>query len=378
MTQSGTAERPGGAAGAAGAARAAAPLITALQRTSATEGLHDGRMLRRYEPDTIGAAVWAWPGYMTLALGLAAALVAPGEVHRIRYVPLLVSLLVLGLPHGAVDHLVPGWIRGRRLGRRELWLLIGAYLAVTAAGVTVWLLAPVAALVVFFTVAAAHWGASELIWFPTAHRPVAFAAARGLVPIALPALVFPTAFSQATTTLLSPFLAHPPVIAPSSLIRVAGFAVLALICLAGTGQGTRERLELAGLAAFFALVDPVFAIGLYFIAWHSWRHIVRLATLEPAAAAALEDGRPARAVAFVLQAALPCTAVALAGLGGFAAVLAIDASSAQQVTAVALALIGALTVPHAVVVAWLDGATAHRRPGVLKRAQPRGAHRARK
>jgi Brp/Blh family beta-carotene 15,15'-monooxygenase len=347
MTAFRIAERPSAAAGAAGGAGAAG-----------------------------AAALCAWPGYVTLAIGLAAALLAPGEVHQIRYVPLLASLLVLGLPHGAVDHLVPGWSRGRRLSGRELTLLVGAYLAVTAAGMTLWLLAPVAALGVFFAVAAAHWGASELIWFPAARRPVAFAAARGLVPIALPALAFPTAFSRATTALLSPFLTHPPVIAPTGPIRVAGFAALALICLAGSGQGTRERLELAGLATFFALVEPVFAVGLYFIAWHSWRHIARLATLEPVAAAAIEAGRPARAVARVLRAALPCTALALVGLAGFGAVLAVDTSSAQQVTAVALAMIAALTVPHAVIVAWLDRAAARRRPAAPGRASPRVAHRA--
>jgi Brp/Blh family beta-carotene 15,15'-monooxygenase len=239
-----------------------------------------------------------------------------------------------------------------------------------------WLLAPVAALGVFFAVAAAHWGASELTWFPTARRRVAFAAARGLVPIALPALAFPTAFSRATTSLLSPFLAHPPAIAPTGPIRLAGFAALALICLAGSGQGTRERLELAGLVTFFSLVDPVFAVGLYFIAWHSWRHIVRLATLEPAAAAALEAGRPAHAVASVLRAALPCTAIALVGLAGFGAALTIDTSSAQQVTAVALAMIAALTVPHAVIVAWLDGVTARARPVAIRRASAPVPHRA--
>jgi Brp/Blh family beta-carotene 15,15'-monooxygenase len=280
----------------------------------------------------------------------------PGVVDELRYVPLIASLVVLGLPHGAVDHLIPNWVAGRPLGRRPQLLLIGGYVAVTGAGIALWLWSPLAGLAVFFAVTVGHWGASELAWFPTARRRTAFAAARGLVPVGLPALAFPRAFGQAISALLSPFMANPPVVTPTGWVRVGGLVALALICLAGSGQGVRERLELIGLIVFFAVVQPVFAVGLYFIAWHSWRHIVRLATLEPGARRQMRAGRPGRAVARVMVAAGPCTAVALAGLGGFAALLAIQPSSGAQITAAALALIAGLTVPHTLVVAWLDGA----------------------
>jgi len=293
---------------------------------------------------------------VTLAMGLVAALLVPGVVHQLRYVPLVASLFVLGLSHGAVDHLVPGWAAGRPLERPRLLMLLGGYVAVAGAVIALWLWSPLAGVAVFFAVTVAHWGASELFWFPAQRRRWAFAGARGLVPVVLPALAFPAAFGQAITALLTPFMANPPLLAPTGWVRAAGLAALALICLAGAGQGTRDRLELAGLIAFFALVEPVFAVGLYFIAWHSWRHIVRLGTLEPFAAAQMQAGHPRRAVVQVLLAALPCTAIALVGLGGFAALLAIHPSSGSQLTAVALAMIAGLTVPHALSVAWLDGA----------------------
>jgi hypothetical protein len=58
-----------------------------------------------------------------------------------------------------------------------------------------------------------------------------------------------------------------------------------------------------------------------------------------------------------MAAALPCTVVSLLGLAGFGVLLAVHLTSADQITAVALALIAALTLPHTCVVAWLDRTT---------------------
>ena len=337
------------------------PSVASPKRDVAPHGLISGMRLSRARSAattaSVPARVWAWPGYVTLMLGGLTALAVPHLVDEMRYAPLVASLLLFGLPHGAVDHLVPGWVRGRPLGEVVFTALIAGYVAVAALGVAIWLAAPLVAIGIFFLVAAAHWGASELTWFPGQRRPIAFAAARGLVPVLVPALAFPAAFDQATKSLLSPFLSHPPGLAPTGWLRLAGVIVVAMICALGAGRGARERAELVGLVAFFALVQPVFAVGLYFIAWHSLRHIVRLGTLEPAAASQIADGRPLRAIISVMRAALPCTVAALLGLVGFGALLAVRLTSADQISAVALALIAALTIPHTLVVAWLDRVT---------------------
>jgi Brp/Blh family beta-carotene 15,15'-monooxygenase len=130
--------------------------------------------------------------------------------------------------------------------------------------------------------------------------------------------------------------------------------VIVVAALAGAGRSRRARLELAGLIVFFALVEPVFAIGIYFIAWHSWRHILRLATIQPAARAALQSGHGAQAIGRVLLAALPCTALAVAGMAIFGALLAGHLLQPAGAVAIALAVIAALTVPHTLLVAWLD------------------------
>ena len=91
--------------------------------------------------------------YGALASAIFLALVAPGAVQVALFWPLLASLLIFGLPHGAVDHNVPA-----RLGAPSVRnpLLIG-YVALTAAGLVLWWIAPAVALAIFLAAAAVHW-----------------------------------------------------------------------------------------------------------------------------------------------------------------------------------------------------------------------------
>jgi hypothetical protein len=51
-----------------------------------------------------------------LGAAIAGALLVPGVIESIQWLPLVLSLVVFGVPHGAVDHLVPGRLLGRPLG----------------------------------------------------------------------------------------------------------------------------------------------------------------------------------------------------------------------------------------------------------------------
>ena len=108
--------------------------------------------------------------------------------------------------------------------------------------------------------------------------------------------------------------------------------------------------ELVLLAAFFAVTPAILAVGTYLLAWHAPRHVARLVAAEPTQAA-MSTGRALRA--WTLEAA-PLTLVSLAGLGLFAATMWQAPAATDTVAGAALALIAALTLPHAAVVAWMD------------------------
>ena len=99
------------------------------------------------------------------------------------------------------------------------------------------------------------------------------------------------------------------------------------------------------------LVVPVAAFfGAYFGTWHSGRHTARLVAEDPVNAADLAAGRLGRPLLrFARIAALPTTAA-------LATVLAlwVSAGGWEAFVAADLAVLAALTVPHVVVVTWLD------------------------
>ena len=315
---------------------------------------------------------WAVPTYVGLVAVAALALAAPGLVERYAWLPLLLSLPLLGMAHGAVDHRVPQRLLGRPLGRRRLALLIGAYAIVSVVLMGLWWVAPVLALGLFLAVAALHWGDGDL-WFcetvngraapRSAASLAAFVLARGLLPIALPVLADPGSALPAFDVIVGLFGRDEPlVLAPA--VRVAGLAAVAVVTAAAALLSLRDNAgrpraaaltdlgELALLAAFFALTPAVFAVGAYFLLWHSPRHILRLIDAEPTQRALLDAGRDGAALVAFHREALLFTVVPLIGIALIAVALA--ATGASEIAAVSLAAIAALTYPHAAVVAWMD------------------------
>ena len=117
--------------------------------------------------------------------------------------------------------------------------------------------------------------------------------------------------------------------------------------------------EVMLLAAFFAVVPPILAVGLYFCFWHSLRHIVRLSLLDP-------EWRPARTPApgssgqtasairrFAIRSA-PITAIALLLLVALFFVVPQAGVTSGALLGLYLVLISALTLPHVVIVSIMD------------------------
>lgn len=315
---------------------------------------------------------WAAPTYFGLAAMAALAIVGPDVVARIEWLPLLLSLPLFGMAHGAVDHHVPGRLLRRPLARRARGVLIAAYSAASILLMGLWWLAPLVALGLFLLVAILHWGDGDL-WFCEAVNGrsaprsgislAAFILARGLLPVAFPLLVHADTALPVLDDLVVLFgregaLAITP--AERALcLGAVGLVVLAAMALSLRDNADRPRRvamvdvgELLLLVVFFLITPPVFAVGTYFLMWHSPRHILRLMASDPTQRALLDAGRSARALVAFHREALLFTIVPLVGVAGIA--IALAATGASGIAAVSLAAIAALTYPHAVTVAWMD------------------------
>jgi Brp/Blh family beta-carotene 15,15'-monooxygenase len=306
-------------------------------------------------------SAWRWGPYLALAVAAVATLLAPAAVQLVLWLPLLAGLVVIGMPHGAVDNLVPGRLLGRPLTRRQMAAFLTGYVLLAAAGVALWLANPSVAVVALLAVAALHWGQGE-VWFLIyglgRSRPRdalsygSLIAARGLVPVLGPIVAHPAAFQRALHGALKPFGAGGLNLAPHGAGDVIAVAVLVLAIAAalmaawrdGPQHRGRDIAELAGLALFVLIAPPVLAIGTYFVAWHSVRHVARLAALDD----------PPRSVPDLVRDAAPNTAIALGAIVLLAIVLAVDTASAAALAGVSLAVVFGLTLPHTLLISWMD------------------------
>ena len=305
--------------------------------------------------------------------------------------------LAVGMAHGAVDHLVP--LRGAPgvSLRRSIAVVSVVYAVLGAAVVAAFFAAPVAAFVGFIALTWLHWGQGDVATLAIAgvdHLPTSAErwlalVVRGGLPMGVPLLAHPEEYRLVAEWIVGLFLvdagaaatAVDPLFAPA--VRIGVGVGMAAATLASVGLGYRRvRIgreaggwrcdpggwrrdvgELAVLWAWFLLAAPVFAIGVYFAVWHALRHVGRLVLVDPAAASAAAAGDAVGALARFGRDAAPLT------LGGFLVVGAVGfavpagVAAPGDLLAVSLVAIAALTLPHVVVVAWLDRRQAVWRPG---------------
>lgn len=278
-----------------------------------------------------------------LSVGLVAAAAIAGAIAPAAAAAsgpaLLVAAGLLGLPHGAVDHLALGWVRGRTGAARPGVLL--AYAAAAVAAAVAALAAPLPALLLLLALSVAHFAEGEAA-FDRLRGGVGLvlpAAALGTAVVALPLVLRPAA-ARPLLLALDPTL--PAVLAgarPALLVGTALLVVAGLVVALRAGQRAAAT-ELAVVVVAAAFGPPLVVFAVWFAGWHAPRHLVRLAALEPSG-----DGRE-RVRRLARGAAVP-TAVAAAGLAGLAIVLG-------GLPGAVLIVLLALTVPHAAVVARLD------------------------
>ncbi|WP_436901657.1 Brp/Blh family beta-carotene 15,15'-dioxygenase [Halovenus halobia] len=316
------------------------------------------------------------PGWVVLAV-VAIVAVLVGEVpRRYQYAPLVVSVLAIGLPHGAVDHLIIARQRGEGLTVRWLGIVSGLYLLFGGAYGLVWFVFPVAAFVFFILLTWFHWGQGELYplldivgaeYLRAPSQQALTVLVRGGAPMAVPLVAFPGQYEFVATSLVGLFDpaaadALGPAFTPRARIAVGalyGAAVLATIGLGWLrtedhGAWRVDAGEVVGLTAFFLVVPPILAVGVYFCFWHSLRHIVRTVLVHDESAAAVDRGEiPTVAGRFALDAA-PMTAGALALLGLLYLLVPRAPGELSGLVALYLVLIAVLTLPHVVIVSWLD------------------------
>ena len=315
---------------------------------------------------------------IVIALAIRFGLVVDDLPQAVEYAPFVVSVLLFGLPHGAVDHLMPVRL-GEASLRRSLAVVGVVYAILGGLYLAVWAVSPALALVAFIGLTWFHWGQGDVfalrafgeaehIW--TRSDRWAAIIVRGGLPMLVPLLGQPEGYRRVVNGIIALF--DPAATAAlSPLFRLdtrlalgVGFGAFTLSSLLWTARHVWDSdtsatgiawdaVEIGVLWAFFWLVPPVFAVGLYFAVWHSVRHIGRLAIVDPESRAALDAGEWPTALWRFYRDATPLTIASLALFAGLYVWVPTD-GSLTALLAIYLVGIAVLTLPHVAVVTWMD------------------------
>jgi beta-carotene 15,15'-dioxygenase len=307
------------------------------------------------------------------AIALSVLLAPFGEPWRTGVAAAVALVLVaLGSPHGALDHLVllapaerrDDGVRGALRGLSARF--VTGYVALALVSLAAYLAAPRAGFALFLVLSVAHFAAGEAgvaverglarSW----RDPLASVAALGGVIV----VVLPLASREAGAALAAVDPRLAPVLSPLPLLAdvVTAVAVLAVIgCIAAAVRGDSRAgtvaTELAALTALAALAHPLIAFAAFFAFWHALRHQARLAdVLRGPSGVPLprHRGRPLVEVLDSARAGVPATVGVLLGAGALAL-------TGATLLGGLLAVIWALTVPHAVAVCVLEVRAARHR-----------------
>lgn len=297
-----------------------------------------------------------------------------------QLLPLLVSVIFLGLPHGALDHRMPEIVTQQRSNWQRMSAFILGYVALMLPILGLWVLSPALGFVFFILLTLWHWGTADLHtllhiqgirFIGSRWSRASVAMVRGSLPMLVPLLFFPHDYYRAAsdiTALFTDVTASNLVWLTSANTQyVVGLVLLGLISLmtvdtfihATKGGQLREWLvftaETMILIVYFATVPPYLAIGLYFCIWHAARHIARIIAFEGLPDAnALHSRWVRRAYGRFMKSAMPLTLVSILFLVGLYGVVPKSPNSLLSLISLYLVLISALTFPHSLVVSWMD------------------------
>ncbi len=307
-----------------------------------------GRVANSTLTRPIALPSWFHPAHLA-GLALAFSVSLSFESQRVCA---LLAIIVLGVPHGALDGEIARSLLQSRFGRAWFPVFSLPYLSLFALVLLAWHFAPMPTLAAFLGASAWHFGSEDAPGTRLA------AIIRGGLPIAVPLLAHLSATWAVFATVSGVSRSQPP-----DWLWAAGLIWLALgMAWAGSavmrGQGYLLMTP-ALLSGVFVMLPPLTAFAIYFVCVHAPAHTAALIQ-DPQRALRVRDNRSAVVLA------LPITILTLligAALWPFYTGILPD-----RLLALTLQGLAALTLPHMLLDAWM---TTHLTPRPCSSARGR-------
>ncbi len=268
---------------------------------------------------------------------------------------LAIAALAIGIPHGAVDHLVAL----PQTSRPRLVLLIIGYVLVAVIAVLAILHWNKLGFQLVLAMSALHFGFGDAAFIAEKDRlenrqrmrqkvQNMFAISSGIIPVFIPLLKSST--KSALAEINPALISWASDIEPQIKFLVGFFLVLTLILLAKDNR-PREFIDLIFLTGLALIAPPLVAFAVYFGCWHAMRHTARLTLLLPKSVNAANENNPRKSFLSAVIPGLP----ALVGTVVVALVIAVtDSNIDASYLWYLLVVVWALTVPHMIVTSKID------------------------
>lgn len=291
----------------------------------------------------------------SLAIVIAAQLILGDIPLSLQLVIAMIALLV-GIPHGAIDHLIT---IPRTSQRKFIAYIVGYIVIAILAGwaIATWNLLGFQIVVVM---SALHFGFGdaayrneETVYLREDKYPLwvesAYAIPAGFLPVVLPLTDSRTldALERIQPTLINWAGSNSNAIRSYTL--VAGVACILLLIVT---RHYSHALDLSLLAILAITAPPLIAFAIYFGFWHAIRHTARLVPKLDSAMKYIDEENPKRAIAAAVIPGLYAIA------GTFVLALGLMLASPDKFSSSmlwsTLVIIWALTVPHMATTARFD------------------------
>ncbi len=270
-------------------------------------------------------------------------------------VALAIGALAIGIPHGALDHLVTM----PKADPLKMSIFVIAYVALAALAVIAILTFNTVGFIAVLFMSAVHFGIGDAAFLREIDRRkdpkrrlsgLFFIPAAGFTPVFIP--LVNSESTKALASVNSDLINWHRGFNQEILFMVCALAVISIITLALSTR-LREVIDLSLLLLLALLTPPLIAFATYFGCWHAMRHTARLTLTLPKCQERFARDEIGRAFSKAVIPGLP----ALFGTFAVAGALALGGQSfTDEFFWMALVVVWALTVPHMVVTAKLDRA----------------------
>jgi Brp/Blh family beta-carotene 15,15'-monooxygenase len=270
-------------------------------------------------------------------------------------VVIAVVALAIGIPHGALDHL----ITLPKAQPKKMAVFIIVYVAVAIVAVVGILNFNIVGFILVLFMSAIHFGIGDAAFINEIDKRANtsqklnrwfYISAAGFTPVFIP--LVNSASTEALASVNPALIDWHKGFDSEILLTITIFSIVAIGVMA-LGKRYREAVDLSALLLLAHLAPPLLAFAVYFGCWHAMRHTARLTLSLPRSIQNLTQGMPRKAFANAVIPGLP----ALVGTFVVAALLALSGRDfTDEFFWMALVVVWALTVPHMAVTAKLDRA----------------------